>query len=131
MDIKVTDVMMPSEAQKNSNIHGSVSIEILADDGSTVVRLSGISVRKTKDGTRFLAMPSFPVGKGDQAKYLNHYSIFPGKGDDSDLSKKQRARMDKLTADVMRILDAGGTKRKETAPKPAAATGTKKEPWDA
>jgi hypothetical protein len=136
MEIKIIDVMTPSQAQAKNNILGSVTLEITADDNTPIVRLTGITVKKSKDGNRFLSMPSFKVGQADKERWLNHYSIFPGKADDSELSQKQRKRMDKLTQDVLRVLDSGGTKqRTETYPKQnnstASASSSKKtEPWD-
>lgn len=134
MDIKIADVIAPSPAQVKKNIFGTINIEICADDGTTVVRLNGITVKKSKDGTRFLAMPSFKIGQEDNEKWLHHYTLFPNKNDDSPLTQKQRARMDKLTIDAMRLLDSGGTKRTDNTAKPTAAASTttkKQEPWDA
>ena len=133
MDIKIADVMTPTEAQNKNNILGIVAIEIVADDGSVLVKLNGITVRKAKDGTRFLAMPSYKIGKEGQEKWLNYYKMFPSEGDESEMSKKQRSRMDKLAQDAMRILDNGGTRqRTANTPTPVAAakTSNKKEPWD-
>ena len=135
MEIKIADVVTPSPAQAAKNILGTVAVEVCADDGSVIARLNGITVRKAKDGTRFLAMPSYQIGEGDNKKYLNHYTIFPGKSDDSDTSKKQRARIDKLATDAIRLLDSGGTRIRGQAPAMAAPAKTasatsKKEPWD-
>ncbi len=134
MEIKIVDVMTPSPAQTQNNILGTVAVEILADDGSVIVRLNGLTVRKAKDGTKFLAMPSFQVGKEGNEKWLNHFKLFPGNNDESDLSKKQRARMDKVATDAIRILENGGTRQRNTgAPasaKAPVAAGKKKEPWD-
>jgi len=136
MKINITDVFVPSENQVKANIHGTVNLEIVDDNGTTITKLSGICVRKnTKDGTFFLAPPSYMHEKNGEKKYNNHFSLFPFKqGDGNDTyNKGQKDALNTLTADVVRVLSKGGTSNKSSAaktPPPAASTPAKSnEPW--
>jgi len=110
MNIKITDATCPSEKQIKSNIHGTVNIMVLSDDNTPVVRLSGITLRKDKNGNSFLSMPSYKVGEGEEAKYYNHFSLFPLDKNDQSLSDSQKQRLEALTSEVVRILANGGTR---------------------
>jgi hypothetical protein len=136
MQIKISHVFTPSENQVNKGILGTANLALTDDDGAPIVYLSGITVRRTKDGkTRFLSMPSYSINKNGETVYRSHFSLFPlGKTDETKAA--QRARMDKLCGDVLRVLDAGGTQRNTGAPPAQAAPiqdteGIKTTPWGA
>ena len=134
MNIKITDVFTPSDRQLSAGIHGTVNLEIVGDNGHTVARLNGISVRKnSKDGSRFLAEPSYKVEKDGQTNYWNHFKVYPGRKDDQAYNESQRNESDALTAEILRVLDAGGTKRDNKGAMPTVAattTSVDSEPWD-
>jgi len=109
MEYKIIDVIPPSEKQENAGIHGTVNLEIVSD-GVVLTRMSGVSVRKSKKGDRFLSEPSYPVGEGEQRKWYKHFHLFPGPGGEE--GQQQRDSRDALTAEVIRVLDNGGTRRK-------------------
>lgn len=137
-DIQIVDVIAPSENQIKSNILGTVNLMIVGQDSLPIARLNGLTVRKNKEGKRFLAAPSYPVGEGDKKQWYNHFTLFPTKTDDDSFNNKQRATMDVLTEEVLRILDTGGTRKRgpssgkpqatAAAPAPSVAT-SKKDPW--
>lgn len=56
MDIKIIDVIAPSEKQKENNILGTVNLEIVTPNGNTIAKLMGLTVRKNQKGERFLAI---------------------------------------------------------------------------
>ena len=138
INIKVTDVFTPSDKQQSVGIHGTVNLEVVGDNGHTIIKANGISIRKNgNDGSRFLAEPSYKVSKDGQDKYWSHFKMYPGKKDDHPYNEAQRAESDKLNAEVLRILDAGGSRQNQDKPTttataaPAAATSTpNNNPWD-
>jgi hypothetical protein len=138
MDIKIIDVIAPSEKQKENNILGTVNLEIVTPNGNTIAKLMGLTVRKNQKGERFLASPSYKVSGKDGDKWYNHFSIFPPKGEDQTYNDSQRKLQQQVTDEVLRSLDNGGTKRNNTAPqgsKPAATSSaaapkTDRRPWD-
>lgn len=134
ININILDVIPPSQAQTSKNILGTVNVQICAADGVPIARLNGLSVRKNnKDGTRFLAMPSYPVGKEGDTKYYPHFNLFPTKQGDEAFTKAQHDRMNAFTTEVLRVLDNGGTRKPASSgaqSAPAATTApAKKEPW--
>ena len=132
MKINIADVIPPTEKQVASNIHGTVNLSISAEDGTPVVRLNGISVRKAKDGNMFLAMPTYRIGSGPKPSYYPHFKLFPGKRDDTAFNEAQRARSDELTATVLKKLKEGGTRQVKTATAPATSEPSitvDQEPW--
>jgi len=134
MEVKIAEVYTPSDAQLKSNIHGSVNLEILGDDGTPYARLSGLTIRKSKEGAFFLAPPSYKVEKaGQDVKYYNHFALFPVKTGDEfkAFNEKQKDRMKALTDDVMRLIAKGGTKRNTQTPAPSIPprAQSKAEPW--
>lgn len=108
MQIKILDVLTPTEKQKNSGIYGTVNLGI-EHDGVMIARLSGITVRKSGQGSMFLSEPSYSVGDGENKKWYKHYNLYPGPRGDEGAS--QREAKDKVTTEVLRILENGGTKR--------------------
>lgn len=138
MKINIKDVFTPSDKQKSVGIHGTVNLEVVADNGHVIIAANGISVRKNgNDGSRFLAEPSYKVQKeGEEAKYWSHFRLYPGKKDDQPYNESQRAESDTLTTEILRMLDAGGTKQAQTSPSttsaaPATASSTpSNNPWD-
>lgn len=138
MDIKIVDVIAPSDKQKANNILGTVNLEIVTPNGNTIAKLMGLTVRKNQKGERFLASPSYKVEGKDGDKWYNHFSIFPPKGEDQTYNDSQRKLQQQLTDEVLRVLDNGGMKRDKTSSssKPAAAATssapakTEKRPWD-
>lgn len=132
MEFKILDVFTPSEKQKSAGIHGTVNFEIV-NDGATLVRLSGATLRQSKDGNFFLSEPSFSIGQGSDQKWLKHYQIYPGTGDESN--QAQRSSRDSLTEEVVRILQQGGTRRQNnggSAPQqssPAPTASAPNDPW--
>lgn len=137
INIKVVDVFTPSDKQQSVGIHGTVNLEIVGDNGHTIIKANGISIRKnSKDGSRFLAEPSYKVTKDGADKYWSHFKMYPGKKDDQSYNESQRAESDKLNAEILRILDAGGTRANESKPSntattaPAATSTASNNPWD-
>ena len=127
MNVHITDVFTPSEAQLKNNIHGNINLEMISADGTVTARLSGITLRKTKtDGSFFLSMPSYEVKKGEEKKYWNHFTVFPLKvGDENkEYNNKQKDRMRLLTEEIVRLVKNGGTKRGVPATAPVAASRT-------
>jgi len=106
--IKISGVYPPTDNQKNAKIMGVVNFSIVDDAGTDLVYLNGCMIRESKDGGMFISMPSYKVGE----KYRNHFRIFPGSKDE-EASKSQRARMDALTKECLRILNDGGTPRRD------------------
>lgn len=131
MNIEIVEVMNPSEKQKAAGILGSVNLAITDDNGVQVVYLRGIGIRSTKDGkSRFLSPPSYQFEKDGEKRYVPHFKIFPF-GDNEELNKTQRGRMNTLTDDVLRALDKGHTRPSATqspAPQATAPAGAP-EPW--
>jgi len=117
--ISIHSVTTPSDAQKNSGILGTVQLDIIdPNDNRVFFSLPGIMVRKSKKGDRFLSPPSKKVGDGKEARYFNYFNVFPLKrtSRESDPSitqynEEQKANMSKLTQEVLRILDNGGTRQ--------------------
>ncbi len=140
MNVKILEVIPPSEKQTQSNIHGTVNLMIEADNGTPVVRLSGITVRKDKSGNSFLSMPSYKVGTDKDAKYYNHFQLFPLINDNEEASSSQKDRLNALTQEVVRIVANGGTKRTNNTPTaktapvaasiPAKPISNNKSPWE-
>lgn len=134
MNIKICDVFAPSDKQLNVGIHGTVNLEIIGDNGNAIVRLNGIAVRKNgKDGSRFLAEPSYKVTKDGVDKYWSHFKVYPGKKDDQSYNESQRNESDALINEILRVLDNGGTKQDNgnSAPQAVASTTSKdNEIWD-
>lgn len=140
MNVKILEVIPPSDKQTQSNIHGTVNLMIEADNGTPVVRLSGITVRKDKSGNSFLSMPSYKVGDNKEAKYYNHFQLFPLINDNEEASSNQKDRLNALTQEVVRLVASGGTKRTSntppaktapvTASAPAKTTNNSKSPWE-
>lgn len=139
MNIKIVEVIGPSDKQKAAGILGSVNLAITDDNDVQVVYLRGIGIRSTKDGkSRFLSPPSYKMTRDGQDKYVPHFKIFPF-GEDETLNKTQRDRMNQLTDDVLRALDKGHTRSAgdnptastPAAPQPApqAAPAGATEPW--
>jgi hypothetical protein len=132
MKIKISQVFTPSDLQKAKGIMGTANLAIVDGDDNPIVYLNGMTVRRTKDGKqRFLSMPSYSIQKGGETQYRNHFSMFPS-SKESESRDAQRARMDSLTNDVLRILDNGGTHPNSKPAAPAApATATATTPsWD-
>jgi len=128
MKINILDVITPSDRQKQSGILGTVNLEMTNDNGQPIAKLNGLTIRANKQtGERFLSEPSYKVEKqGQAATYYKHFQLYPWKRDDGDtVINAQKASNDKLTAEVVRLLDAGGTKGN----KPAAAKTAPSEPW--
>jgi hypothetical protein len=133
MKIRISQVIPPTQNQINAGILGTVNLEIDGDGGNVVVKLNGFTVRKNKtSGERFLSEPSYKVEKNEEARYYNHYKMFPGVKDDDATTSAQRDKMDKLVTEVLRILDAGGTQKpaQPAAQPAAAAASTGKDPWE-
>ena len=138
MQIKILDVLTPSDKQKAAGIHGTVNLGI-ENDGVLVTRLSGITIRKSGQGSMFMSEPSYAVGEGDNKKWYKHYNLYPGPRGDEGAS--QRQAKDKLTTEVLRVLESGGTKRRETgttsntstantgAPSTASSATAASDPW--
>lgn len=140
MEIKIIDVTPPSEKQIKSNIHGTINV-MVSSEGIPITRLNGITIRRDSKGNSFLSMPSYKVGEGDNAKYYNHFNLFPLDKGNEALSNDQKNRLNALTQEALRIVANGGTKRpntqaqpvKQDAPVPAkapAASSSKKNPWE-
>lgn len=143
MNIQIVDVIPPSEAQVKSNILGTVNLMIVGEDNMPIARLNGLTVRRNKQEKRFLAAPSYPVGEGEKKQWYNHYTMFPTKTDDDSFNNKQRATMDTLTEEVLRVLDSGGTRKQKpsgggggqakpqaVAPTSSSAGSKTKDPWN-
>ena len=137
MQINISDVFTPSDKQQSVGIHGTINLEVIGDNGHSIVKLNGISIRKnSKDGSRFLAEPSYKVTKNGQDNYWSHFKMYPGKKDDQPYNESQRSQSDALTTEILRILDDGGTRVNENKPSntattaPAAASTTSNNPWD-
>jgi hypothetical protein len=136
MKINISQVFTPSPNQTAKGILGTANLAILDDEGNPVAYLNGMTVRRTKDGkNRFLSMPSYAIKKEGETQYRNHFALFPSGKEDSS-RQAQRARMDSLTNDVLRILDNGGTHKKDFGNAPTAANPTPPpvppaaEPWE-
>lgn len=113
---KIHSVTPPSNEQVKVGILGTVEIHIVdAKDERVFIRLPQIMVRQAKaSGDRFLSTPSKKVGE----KYYNYFDIFPlrrGKNPNdnthAEYNEGQKGNMSKLTQEVLRILDNGGTTR--------------------
>lgn len=130
MSIKILDVIPPSQKQQDSGIMGTVNLAI-EDSGVTIVRLNGITVRKSGAGNMFLSEPSYSVGEGTDKKWWKHFMCYPGpKGEEG---ASQRELKDSLTAEVIRLLEAGGKRsnqQAETTTAPSTATATTAAPSD-
>ena len=137
MNVNIVNVFAPSEAQKKSNIFGNVNIEIVANDGTLIVRLSGITLRKTKSQDYFLSMPSYDYTKDGEKQYRKHFDLFPLKSGDENKSfnDEQKKRAKALTDEVIRLANNGGTQKPSNNPskaasvKPVSAPASKPEPW--
>jgi hypothetical protein len=137
MQIKISHVYTPSEKQNSAGILGTVNLAIHDEGNNPVVYLNGLTVRRSKSGDRFLSAPSYSIGEGEAKKWRTHFSLFPFTKASEDNSA-QKNRMDSLTKEVLRVLDAGGTSR-DTPPATvaptiaeptAAATSSSQNPWD-
>ena len=133
MSIKILDVIPPSQKQQDSGIMGTVNLMISEGDVD-IVRLNGITVRKSGAGNMFLSEPSYSVGEGGDKKWWKHFMAYPGpKGDEG---ASQRELKDSLTAEVIRILDSGGRRDNQQAATvtatstPSTATTTTAVPSD-
>lgn len=142
MNIKITDVFVATEKQKASGILGTVNLGIHSEDGTIVARLNGITVRNGEKG-QFLAMPSWKQGEGAEAKYRNHFQVFPFEHENEEFNNKQKTRMDLLLKEVNRIISNGGTSKPKlpanSAPKvtqsapvapKAAPAKANEDPWN-
>ena len=117
--VKIVDVITPSDNQKKAGILGTVNLAIVDDKGVTLANLFGLKVVENKTtGDRFLSEPSQKVGD----KYYSHFALLPGKADEP-----QRKLREEITANVLRVLDNGGTTRKKDEPVKATAS---KAPWE-
>lgn len=128
MKLNISGVFTPSQKQKSVGIHGSASVEIVSDEGAVVARLSGITVRESKTGNKFLSMPSFKVSGKEGDKWLKHFNLFP-LGEDADYNNSQKEGMAKFTNEVLRLLDEKSSGNNEPD-QPAKTTSTSQaEPW--
>jgi hypothetical protein len=127
MEIKILDVLTPSDKQKNSGILGTINLGIV-NDGVMITKLHGLTVRKSKSGNYFLSEPSYPVGEGDNKNWYKHFTLYPGPAGPEGQS--QRDSKDALTKEVIRILENGGTKRKEATGAVASTAPKAADPWD-
>jgi hypothetical protein len=106
MKINISGVFPPTQKQKAVGIHGAASVELVSDESFVVARLSGITVRESKAGNKFLSMPSFKItGKdGGDDKWLKHFNLFP-LGEDADYNNSQKESLSKLTQEILRLLE--------------------------
>ena len=126
MEIKILDVFTPSEKQKASGIEGTVNLG-LEHDNVLIIRANGITIRKAKSGNMFLSEPSYSVGDGDDKKWWKHFMLYPGpRGEEGET---QRNAKDALTSEVLRVLESGGTKRKESPVTTTSNAAPARDPW--
>ena len=132
MKINISGVFPPTQKQKSAGIHGAASVEIVSDESYVIARLSGITVRESKTGNKFLSMPSFKVaGKdGGDDRWLKHFNIFP-LGEDADYNNSQKESMSKLANEVLRLLDEkmSGNSNNKSEQVSAGAPQKDAEPW--
>lgn len=126
--MKINGVYTPSDKQKEKGIGGTVNLSIVDDNDRVLTQLNGIMIRQSKEGNRFLAAPGYSIADDPQTgqkRYRNHFKLFPLSDNEQD-NATQKERMASLTAEVTKILDAGGTPKSSdntTAPsKPATTT---------
>jgi hypothetical protein len=135
MKINIAGVHAPTEKQRNVGIHGSVNLELASPDGTVIARLNGITVRESKAGNKFMSPPAFKItGKDGNDKWLQHYNLFPLGNDESD-NTTQRDNLNKLTQEVLRMLnDAGnGQSSPQSAPVTQGSvnpSSNDSEPWN-
>ena len=111
-NIKILDVRTPSQKQKQSGIEGTVNLGIVDTDGTVIVRLSGITMRRSKAGALFLSEPSYSVGTGAETKWWKHFNLYPITSDsDGDSQKSKKST---LTDEIVSILESGGTTSSDT-----------------
>jgi len=136
MNVNIVDVFAPSEAQVKKNILGNANLEVVSADGILVVRLSGLTLRKTKNGDYFLSPPSYDYLKNGEKMYRKHYDLFPFKmgEENKEFNNNQKQRSKAITDEIVRLVNNGGTKRtgSSSGPTTQATSSTKpkaSEPW--
>jgi hypothetical protein len=136
MKINIAGVHAPTEKQRNVGIHGSVNLELSSPDGTVIARLNGITVRESKAGNKFMSPPAFKiVGKDGSDKWLQHYNLFP-LGNDESNNIVQKDSLNKLTQEVLRMLDGAGSKNSQSSAQSTPVTqgsvnpANETEPWN-
>jgi len=127
MKVNISGVYAPSPKQKAAGIHGAASVEVVSDDGYIITRLSGITVRESKTGNKFLSMPSFKISGKDGDKWLKHFNLFP-LSDDNDYNNAQKESMAKFTNEILRLLEEKISDNDQQEPTKATTTADA-EPW--
>lgn len=128
MQLKIKDVLVPTDNQTKAGIHGSVTIEITGTDNMPIVTVNNITVKKNKNGEMFLSMPAYKNGD----KYYNYVDLFKLSDNEANNETQKKLRSE-LTKEVIRILEAGGTKRPaktNTPPAVGTAPAKGKFPWE-
>ena len=135
MKINIAGVHAPTEKQRNVGIHGSVNLELSSPDGTVIARLNGITVRESKAGNKFMSPPAFKItGKDGNDKWLQHYNLFP-LGNDESNNTAQRDSLNKLTQEVLRMLDGAGGNNSQNSAQSTPVTQSSvnptndSEPW--
>jgi len=127
MKVNISGVFTPSPKQTAAGIHGAASVEVVSDEGFVIARLSGITVRESKAGSKFLSMPSFKISGKDGDKWLKHFNLFP-LGEDADYNNAQKESMSKFTNEILRLLEEKSSGNNQPAPTKTATTADA-EPW--
>lgn len=125
MQLKIKDVIVPSENQIKVGILGTVSIEIIGANNLPVVTVSNITVRKNKNSEMFLSMPSYKNGE----KYYNYVDLFRLSDDEATNNTQKNLRAE-LTKEVLRILESGGTRKPTNKPVATSTTSKTNFPWE-
>ena len=128
MKVNISGVFTPSPKQKAAGIYGAASVEVISDEGFVIARLSGVTVRESKTGNKFLSMPSFKVSGKDGDRWLKHYNLFP-LGEDADYNNSQKESMAKFTNEILRLLEEKSSGNTEQEPAAATKNSTDAEPW--
>lgn len=132
MKINIVGVNAPTEKQRSVGIHGSVNLELAGTDGSVIARLNGITVRQSKSGNKFMSPPAFKItGKDGADKWLQHFNLFPLSGDEGT-NAVQKENLNKLTQEVLRMLDGNNNGQQQaSSPAPVAqnTASSDAEPW--
>jgi len=128
MQLNIRDVFAGTQNQINVGIYGTVVLEIVGNDNMPIMTVSNITIRKNKNGEMFLSMPSIKSGE----KYYNIVDLFR-LSDNEATNTTQKAARAELTKEILRLLDAGGTKKPaKEAPVATSASSSKqgKFPWE-
>mgnify|MGYP003147717278 CR=1 FL=1 len=127
MKINISGVFTPSPKQIAAGIYGAASVEVVSDDGFVIARLSGITVRESKTGSKFLSMPSFKISGKDGDKWLKHFNLFP-LAEDADYNNAQKESMSKFTNEILRLLEEKSSGNNQPVPTKTITTADA-EPW--